>query len=83
MRILDYNFGDHVRIRNTNLIGTVIRMGGSYAIVEFISEGKRDCLRIPLVRLRHAEKWSVIALKSVRRKVARAKKMINYYFNGL
>ena len=83
MRLLNFQFGDLVRIKDTNLTGTVIRTGGTYAVVEFVAEGKKDAIRIPLTRLRHTEKWSKIALKSFRRQYTKLKRTIQYYINEL
>lgn len=79
MKLFDFTFGDRVRITRTNLTGTVIRVGGLFAIVEVIASGKREPIRIELCRLRHIDSFGQLTIRKVTNKVNHVRNYIAYY----
>jgi vacuolar-type H+-ATPase catalytic subunit A/Vma1 len=67
MRILDFNVGERVKIRKSNLTGLIIRIGGTYAVVQ-LEEDYRT-IKVRITNLIHLDSFIVRLIRKMKRKL--------------
>jgi len=78
MRLFNFQYGDEVRVIRTSLTGTILRTGGTNAVV-LIHDAHKTAMCFPLSRLRHVDSFGVLTLRRGKKKITQITNKIKYY----
>jgi len=80
MRLFNFQYGDEVRVIRTSLTGTILRTGGTNAVV-LIHDTYKTAMCFPLSRLRHVDSFGALTLRRGKMKITQLTNKIKYEIN--